>query len=307
MLRGDFIFLKGSESMEFLTYTETFLKFIKDYLILRVVFMILILSVTSFVINRSVDWFFRKSHLLEDEVEQTIQGVIRSALKYTSVTIVIVYLIGQFMNLKGLLAGAGIVGVIVGLAAQEVLKDILLGLVRLSDREFRVGNYVTFNGNNSGTIEEIGIRFMQIREWSGKLLTIPHGEVRTIQNFNKGKMRVIERMTVSYQENPQEMKLLMEQVCSICNEKYSQCLLKMEDGSPEQEFQFIGITDLNPNQKYVGYELCMVGLVWPDDYFEVSRQVRFELLKAFHEHQINMPGMVLYNESLLGPTSPDNM
>ncbi|WP_420489642.1 mechanosensitive ion channel family protein [Neobacillus vireti] len=293
--------------MELLAYTETFLKYIKDYLILRVVFMVLILSVTSFVINRSVDWFFRKSQLLEDEVEQTIQGVIRSALKYTSVTIVIVYLIGQFMNLKGLLAGAGIVGVIVGLAAQEVLKDILLGLVRLSDREFRVGNYVTFNGNNSGTIEEIGIRFMQIREWSGKLLTIPHGEVRTIQNFNKGKMRVIERMTVSYQEDPQEMKLLMEQVCSICNEKYSQCLIKTEDGRPEQEFQFIGITDLNPNHKYVGYELCMVGLVWPDDYFEVSRLVRFELLRVFHEHQINMPGMVLYNESLVGPTLPEKI
>ncbi|WP_430539976.1 mechanosensitive ion channel family protein [Neobacillus drentensis] len=293
--------------MELLTYTETFLNYIKDYLILRVVFIILILTVSSFVINRSVDWFFRKSHLLEDEVEQTIQGVIRSALKYSSVTIVIVYLIGQFMNLKGLLAGAGIVGVIVGLAAQEVLKDILLGLVRLSDREFRVGNYVTFNGNNSGTIEEIGIRFMQIREWSGKLLTIPHGEVRTIQNFNKGKMRVIERITVSYQEDPQEMKQLMEQVCSICNEKYSQCLLIMEDGSPEQEFQFIGITDLNPYHKYVGYELCMVGLVWPDDYFEVSRQVRFELLRIFHEHQINMPGMVFYHESLVSQTHPGKM
>jgi len=260
--------------------------------------MIVTLVTISFVINRSVDWFFRKSHLLEDEVEKTIQGVIRSALKYTSMTIVIVYLIGQFLNLKGLLAGAGIVGVIVGLAAQEVLKDILLGFVRLSDREFRVGNYVTFNGNNSGTIEEIGIRFMQIREWSGKLLTIPHGEVRTIQNFNKGKMRVIERMTVSYQEDPLKMKQLMEQVCNTCNERYSKYLLKMEDGSPEQEFQFIGITDLNPNQKYVGYELCMVGLVWPDDYFEVSRQVRFELLKVFHEHQIHMPGMVLYNDPL---------
>ncbi|WP_160725809.1 mechanosensitive ion channel family protein [Bacillus sp. USDA818B3_A] len=284
--------------MDLLTYTENFLEYIRGYLLLRVIFMIISLMIISFVINRSVDWFFRKSHLLEDEVEQTIQGVIRSALKYSSITIVIVYLIGQFMNLKGLLAGAGIVGVIVGLAAQEVLKDILLGLVRLSDHEFRVGNFVMFNGNNSGTIEEIGIRFMQIREWSGKLLTIPHGEVRTIQNYNKGKMRVIERMTVSYQEDPEMMKELMEQVCRICNEKYSQFLLRMEDGNPEQEFQFIGVTDLNPNQKYVGYELCMAGLVWPEDYFEASRQVRFELLKVFHEHQVNMPGMVLYNESV---------
>jgi len=284
-----------------LTYSELVLNYIKNYLILRLLVMIIILTVMSSIINRSVDWFFRKSHLLEEEVERTIQGVIRSALKYTSITIVIIYLIGQFVNLKGLLAGAGIVGVVVGLAAQEVLKDILLGLVRLSDREFRVGNYVTFNGTNSGTIEEIGIRFMQIREWSGKLLTIPHGEIKTIQNYNKGKMRVIERMTVSYQENPQQMKQLMEQVCQTCNEKYEPSLLKLEDGTPEQEFEYIGITDLNPQHKYVGYELCIVGLVRPEDYFEVSRQVRFELLKVFHEQHVNMPGMHLYNEPIDSP------
>lgn len=281
--------------MHFLAYTEIFLKYLKEYLVLRLVFMIIILTVISFLINRSVEWFFKKSHLLEEAVEQTIQGVIRSTLKYTTATILIVYLIGQFINLRGLLAGAGIVGVIVGLAAQQVLKDILLGLVRLSDREFRVGNYVTFNGTHSGTIEEIGIRFMQIREWSGKLLTIPHGEVRTIQNYSKGKMRVIERMTVSYQEDPQVMKELMEQVCKSSNEKYSHWLLKGADGKPEQEFQYIGITDLNPNQRYLGYELCLVGLVYPDDYFEASRKIRFELMKVFHEHRVHMPGMYIYD------------
>jgi small-conductance mechanosensitive channel len=287
--------------MHFLTYTEIFLRYLREYLILRLVFMIVVLTAISYMINRSVEWFFKKSHLLEEEVEQTIQGVIRSALKYTTATIIIIYLISQFINLKGLLAGAGIVGVIVGLAAQQLLKDTLLGFVRLSDREFRVGNYVTFNGISSGTIEEIGIRSVQIREWSGKLLTIPHGEVRTIQNYNKGKMRVIERMTVSYQEDPQRMKILMEQVCKNCNEKYGQSLLKLEDGTPEQEFQFLGITDINPNQRYTGYELCIVGIVLPDDYFEVSRQVRFELMKVIYEHQVDMPGMDLYKETMASP------
>ncbi len=56
---------------------------------------------------------------------------------------------------------------------------------------------------------------VQIRELSGKLLTIPHGEIRTIQNFNKGWMRVIERITVSYQEDPTRVKELLEEVCVI--------------------------------------------------------------------------------------------
>jgi len=284
--------------MDFLTYTEIILKYLKEFLLLRLILMIVVLMGLSYLINRSVEWFFKKSNFLQEEVEQTIQGVIRSSLKYATLTIIIIYLLGQFINLKGLLAGAGIVGVIVGLAAQQVLKDILLGFVRLSDREFRVGNFVTINETYSGTIEEIGIRFMQVREWSGKLLTIPHGEVRTTQNNNKGKMRVIERMTVSYKEDPQLMKELMEQVCLICNEKYSQSLLKLEDGTPEQDFRFHGITDLNPLNRFEGYELCLVGLVVPDHYFEVSRNVRFELLKLFHEHQVQMPGMNLYNQPM---------
>ena len=126
---------------------------------------------------------FRKS-LFDEEVEQTIQSVIRSIFRYIIIISLIIYLISQFVDIKSIIAGAGIAGVVIGFA-QQMLKDVILGFARLADKEFRVGDFVTFNGTNSGTIEEISIRFMQIREWSGKLLTIPHGEIRTIQNFNK--------------------------------------------------------------------------------------------------------------------------
>jgi small-conductance mechanosensitive channel len=275
--------------MDFLSISQNISEYIKEYLVLKLLIMVLFLVIGTYLINRSVDWFFRKSNLLDEEVEQTIQGVIRSTLRYAVGIILLIFLISQFVDLKGILAGAGIVGVIVGFAAQQMLKDILLGFIRLSDKEFRVGHFVTFNGQISGTIEEIGIRFMQIREWSGKLLTIPHGEIRTIQNYNKGRMRVIEKITVSYQEDPRRIKQLLEAVCAVCNEKLDQSLLRLEDGSPEECFQYVGITDLNPNLKYVGYEFCVVGLVNPDYYFETSRQVRFELMSVFYEHQVQMP------------------
>jgi small-conductance mechanosensitive channel len=275
--------------MDFLSISQNISEYIKEYLVLKLLIMVLFLVIGTYLINRSVDWFFRKSNLLDEEVEQTIQGVIRSTLRYAVGIILLIFLISQFVDLKGILAGAGIVGVIVGFAAQQMLKDILLGFIRLSDKEFRVGHFVTFNGQISGTIEEIGIRFMQIREWSGKLLTIPHGEIRTIQNYNKGRMRVIEKITVSYQEDPRRIKQLLEAVCAVCNENLDQSLLRLEDGSPEECFQYVGITDLNPNLKYVGYEFCVVGLVNPDDYFETSRQVRFELMSVFYENQVQMP------------------
>ena len=263
--------------MNILKFSELAVDYWEEFLLLRLFILAILLLAVYYILNKLVEWFFRRSNFFDEEVERTIQGVTRSSLRYGISGLFLIYLIGQFIDLKGILAGAGILGVVIGFAAQQMLKDILLGFVRLSDNEFRVGNFVTFNGTSSGTIEEIGIRFMQIREWSGKLLTIPHSEIRTIQNFNKGRMRIIERITVSYQENPKKVKRLLEDICIICNDKYGESLLRLEDGTPEEDFRYIGITDLNPNLKYVGYELCIVGLVKPDDYFETSRSVRFEM------------------------------
>ncbi|WP_258833855.1 mechanosensitive ion channel family protein [Peribacillus frigoritolerans] len=275
--------------MNILKFSELAMDYWEEFLLLRLFILAILLLAVYYILNKLVEWFFRRSNFFDEEVEKTIQGVTRSSLRYGISGLFLIYLIGQFIDLKGILAGAGILGVVIGFAAQQMLKDILLGFVRLSDNEFRVGNFVTFNGTSSGTIEEIGIRFMQIREWSGKLLTIPHSEIRTIQNFNKGRMRIIERITVSYQENPEKVKRLLEDICIICNDKYGESLLRLEDGTPEEDFRYIGITDLNPNLKYVGYELCIVGLVKPDDYFETSRSVRFEMMTALYEHQILMP------------------
>ena len=285
--------------MNLLTVTEEFFNYVREFLLLRFILFALVLMAFSFVINRIIDWFFRKSSFFDEEVEQTIQSVIRSVLRYGILISLVFYLISQFVDIKGILTGAGIAGVVIGFAAQQMLKDVILGFARLTDKEFRVGDFVTFNGTSSGTIEEIGIRFMQIREWSGKLLTIPHGEIRTIQNFNKGWMRVLERITVSYQEDPTRIKELLEKVCVVCNEKLEQSLYRIGDEAVES-FQYVGVTDLNPNLKYVGYEFCIVGLVKPEEYFETSRQVRFELMSIFHENQVQMPAanMFVHTEKL---------
>ena len=179
---------------------------LKGTLLFRLFIVIAFLLIFSFITNRTVDWFFKRTHFFDRRNRKNLSRCYSVTLKYVSAAILIIYFIGQFINIKAILAGAGIMGVIIGFAAQQMLKDFLLGFVRLSDKEFRVGNYVTFNRVSSGTIEEIGIRFVQIREWSGKLLTIPHAEIRTIQNYSKGQMRVIERITVSYQESQTELK-----------------------------------------------------------------------------------------------------
>jgi hypothetical protein len=103
------------------------------------------------------------------------------------------------------------------------------------------------------------------------------------------------------------MKELLEAVCTACNKKYGQSLLRLEDGTPEQDFRYIGITDLNPNLKYVGYELCIVGLVKPEYYFETSRNVRSEIMTIFHENQVHMPAANLFFHTETGNFQPSEI
>ena len=69
------------------------------------------------------------------------------------------------------MAGAGIVGVIVGFGAQSLIKDILAGIFLIYEKQLHKGDFITVNNTFNGAVEEVSLRYLKVREWSGKLLT----------------------------------------------------------------------------------------------------------------------------------------
>ncbi|MGG3522548.1 mechanosensitive ion channel family protein, partial [Bacillus pseudomycoides] len=92
--------------MDLLTFTEEFFNYVRNFLILRFILFALVLMTFSFAINRIIDWFFRKSSFFDEEVEQTIQSVIRSIFRYGILISLVIYLISPFVAITGILAGA---------------------------------------------------------------------------------------------------------------------------------------------------------------------------------------------------------
>ena len=83
-----------------------------------------------------------------------------------------------------LFAGAGVIGLAIGMGSQTLVKDIVSGIFFLLDDAFRVGDYVD-TGAAMGTIERAGIRSLQIRHHLGALHTVPFGEIQTIANHSR--------------------------------------------------------------------------------------------------------------------------
>ena len=83
-----------------------------------------------------------------------------------------------------LLAGAGVVGLAIGLGAQSLVTDIVAGVFFLIDDAFSVGDYIEV-GQLRGTVESISIRSLKLRHHRGAVHTLPFGQMQSLTNYSR--------------------------------------------------------------------------------------------------------------------------
>jgi small conductance mechanosensitive channel len=94
------------------------------------------------------------------------------------------------LDTRPILAGAGILGLAVGLGAQSLVTDVVSGFFILFENQYLVGDYVQI-GDAVGTVEAVGIRVTQVRDGHGKLYIIPNGQIKTVVNYSKGYINAV--------------------------------------------------------------------------------------------------------------------
>lgn len=239
-------------------------------------------------LQRIVRSVFRRGRLLDANESKTIVSLVNSIIRYVALIGFVFYAFSVFgLEVASLLAGAGVLGIILGFGAQSLIEDLLGGLFIVYEKQLRAGDYVIVNEEHSGTVESIGFRMLTIRKWSGALLTINNGEVRTIENFNEGRMRVIESITTSFKQDPKEMLRVIEQICRTLNKELSDQLLKDPTGEPIEAFQYIGPESINKD--YRGFSYYIVGLVDDATYWQTARDAREIIIQHLYDHKIKMP------------------
>ncbi len=114
-------------------------------------------------------------------------GIIRALVTFLVFAIASVLILGNLgVNVAGLIAGLGVGGIAIGLAAQGVFSDLFAGISILFDRPFKVGEKIAF-GDITGIVEQIGMRSTRIRLFTGELLIISNKNLmdKEIRNGTK--------------------------------------------------------------------------------------------------------------------------
>lgn len=144
-----------------------------------------------------------------NETLSNAMGIIRLLISIALFAIAaIVILDNMGVNVTGLIAGLGIGGIAIGLAAQGIFSDLFASLSIIFDRPFRVGETIKYD-TSTATVERIGLKSTRLRSLNGELLVISNTNLlsKEITNFaHLHRRRITFRIGVIYQTTPEMLR-----------------------------------------------------------------------------------------------------
>jgi small conductance mechanosensitive channel len=143
---------------------------------------------------------------------RTLAGIIRTTgLAIIGLIAGLLVLDAVGINFGPLLASAGIAGVALGLAAQNIVRDVLNGVLILIEDQFNVGETVRVAGV-AGTVEAMTLRKTTIRDADGTLYFIPNSQITTVANLSVDYSLATVNVSVDFSANPDEVVELLKDI-----------------------------------------------------------------------------------------------
>ncbi len=184
----------------------------------------------------------------ESRMDDQLIPILSKLTKFLLVMVGIVfYMQSNGYPVSSILAGMGIGGLAMALAAQDSIAGIFASVVIFLDKPFMINDFVEINGV-VGTVEEIGIRSTRIRTLEQTLVTIPNKEIMDskINNFSLRSMRRTEtRIGVTYDTTPGKMRLLLQRLRQMLEEDDM-----VDDEAVYVYFAGFGDSSLDVDMKY---------------------------------------------------------
>jgi MscS family membrane protein len=242
-----------------------------------VLIIIAIGAVLYYLIEVPTVWFEGKLEKSQKDMNKMFLPVIRKTLRGVLIVLVLIQIF-QILSDKpitSIIAGLGIGGLAIALAAQDTIRHFFGSIVLVGDKPFDIGDRVVVDGHD-GPVESVDLRSTRIRTLEGHLVTIPNGELanRTIQNIGKRPyIRRLANITITYDTPPEKVR----EAKSILED-----ILKDHEGMDAAFPPKVYFNEFNADS------LNLIMLYWyhPPDYWaymEFTDRVNQEILERFND------------------------
>lgn len=115
------------------------------------------------------------------------------------------------VSVAPILGAAGVVGLAVGFGAQSLVKDFFTGFFLLLENQIRQGDVVKL-GDHAGLVEEVTLRYVQLRDYDGNVHFVPNGTISSVVNMSRGYAQAVVEIGVGYGEDLDRVMEVMRDV-----------------------------------------------------------------------------------------------
>ncbi|MBL0944753.1 MAG: mechanosensitive ion channel [Hydrogenophaga sp.] len=117
------------------------------------------------------------------------------------------------VSVAPILGAAGVVGLAVGFGAQSLVKDYFTGFFLLLENQIRQGDVVKL-GEHAGVVEEVTLRYVQLRDYDGNVHYVPNGHITTVVNMTRGFSQAVCDVAVSVHEDVDAVVQVIREVAA---------------------------------------------------------------------------------------------
>jgi len=154
----------------------------------------------------------------ETKLDDQLVPLIRKTMRFFVLVMgVILILQNNGYNVASLIAGLGIGGLAVALAARDTLANFFGSITIFVDKPFRIGDWIKV-GSVEGTVEEVGFRSTRIRTFYNSLVSVPNANISNNDVDNLGMReyrRLLTTLNLTYSTSPEQMEAFVEGIKAI--------------------------------------------------------------------------------------------
>jgi len=222
---------------------------------------------------------------LDDQIIPIVKKGLNSVIWILGI---IVALNNAGYDVGALIAGLGIGGLALAMAAKDSVSNIFGGIMIFTDKPFKVGDRIKISGFD-GTITEVGIRTSRMRTLEGRLVTIPNSQFtgNMVENVSvEPSRKVILNLGLTYDMNTEQIELGMTLLKDISESN--------KNLEPDTTIGFNAFGDFSLGITYIYY------IKKGADIMGTQTEINLEILKQFNANGLEMafPTQTVYHQSL---------
>ena len=150
--------------------------------------VLIINLIFTMVLKKLIDIVFKgvksrnlSSHFLSKT--RTIRGLLKNTIDVVCLLISILIILSYWgVDIRPVLAGAGIVGIAISFGSQSLVKDLLAGFFIITEDQFNIGDKIKIN-DFEGTVDKITLRLTVLRDAENNLIYIPNSQILTVKRY----------------------------------------------------------------------------------------------------------------------------